>query len=278
MQGYDWDFGFGFGHRHSALPRGYDAGFGGGARGRGGPGGSGRYQGGQAGRGGFGGGRGGPRGVYGGDYPGFGGVPGGRERGMYYGGGQRSQQGGYGGDYGRGGMRGQQGRQFSSGGGGGYGGFGGNPYGQRSGGGGYDRGYAEEPFLPESAYRMHPELGRPQTHRSDRWQGESRGMASHAMLDDAEIEQAVRQNLYQDNWLDADSIEVEVNGGVVSLRGEVDDYLQARYAWDDTWETEGVRGVMNQLTVRVDIPAESGDMPQSTSGESAGEAGGETKS
>ena len=41
---------------------------------------------------------------------------------------------------------------------------------------------------------------------------------------------------------------------MVTLKGEVDDYLEARYAWDDAWEAAGVRGVLNQLTVRTDEP------------------------
>jgi osmotically-inducible protein OsmY len=50
--------------------------------------------------------------------------------------------------------------------------------------------------------------------------------------------------------------------GVVTLSGEVDDFLEARYAWDDAWEAEGVRGVINNLTVRTAEPHAQMGMPQ----------------
>jgi hypothetical protein len=220
MQGYDWGFGFGFGRRHPARPGGYDAEM--------------RMRGYDRGM------RGGSRGR---------GVPGGRERGLYYGGAPPWGRGGQGWDrpgatYPRGGgwsgTRGGYGREMEP----------------RGGRGGYDRAYADEPFLPESAYRRHPELAQEPRHRLDRWPGGGHGAGTLQVLDDDELEQAVRQSLYQDNWIDADAIEVEAVGGIVTLRGEVDDFLQARYAWDDAWETEGVRGVINQLTVRTDQPSE----------------------
>lgn len=67
--------------------------------------------------------------------------------------------------------------------------------------------------------------------------------------DDGWIGEAVRHALHQDGYLDAGAIEVEVNAGVVTLRGEVQDYMQARYAWDDAWDAPGVAGVVNRLTV-----------------------------
>ena len=111
---------------------------------------------------------------------------------------------------------------------------------------------------------------------SGRWPDEGYEDDYGVAMDDEEIAQAVRQNLHQDNWVPAGRIEVDVNGGVVTLTGDVDDYMQARYAWDDAWETEGVRGVINHLTVRVD-EAEAqphGDVvPQSTHGTSTEPAG-----
>ena len=126
-------------------------------------------------------------------------------------------------------------------------------------------GYARQPFVPEHAYRRHPELDSEPRPRG-RWGYE---MDDGGLdLEDGEILDAVRRRLYDDVWLDIDRIDVEVEDGVVTLRGEVDDFLEARYAWDDAWETEGVRGVINQLTVRVDQPHdEHGDMvPQSAEG------------
>jgi hypothetical protein len=277
MRDYDWGFGFGFGQRYPARPRGYDRGFRGGYDARmqrGGEGGGrgygrGRQEGGYTGRQNF------DRGVYGEGYPAFGGVPGGQRQGMYYGGQQGGREWrGYGVDYPRGGTWGQPGSQIPRGAEAGVRFSYGQGYGQQQRERhGYDQQYSDTqhedgPFLPESAYRRHPELERQQGHRSNRWQGGGQGMAASQFLDDDEIEQMVRQNLYQDDWIDADAIDVEVTNGVVTLRGEVSDYLEARYAWDDTWETEGVRGVLNQLTVRVDQPsAAAQSLPQSGGGQ-----------
>jgi hypothetical protein len=178
------------------------------------------------------------RGIYGGSYPTFGGIPGGGRRGMYYGGGYGGQGGG-------------------------------RSPGRGQGGWVYDDEFATEPFLPESAYRRHPAYERPP--RSQGWTGVGSNQLFEVGMEDDEIRQAVRENLYQDSHLDADRIEVDVNGGVVTLTGEVDDYLEARYAWDDTWDTPGVRGVVNHLAVRTDLPADENEtVPQSAGGEGEG--------
>ncbi len=258
MHGYDWDFGFGFGQRHiahrggAAYGREYQGGYDRSYR-RGGPGG------GRSGEGWGGGGWGGRRGygaefgqrrgggfgpgAYGEQHPTFGGYPGGRQQGMYYGGREGRGGPGYGGQ-----------------GGGGYTGGHGYDWPERGGWGrgGYDQGYVRQPFLPEAAYRRHPELNRPQRHAGDRWPAQVHDFSGGIALSDSDIEQAVRENLYQDTWVDAERIEVSVENGVITLRGEVDDYLMARYAWDDAWEAEGVRGVINQITVRTDQPAAEG--------------------
>ncbi|HEX2080424.1 MAG TPA: BON domain-containing protein [Longimicrobium sp.] len=136
--------------------------------------------------------------------------------------------------------------------------------------GGWQAGYARGPFLPEQAYRRHPELDREPGPRGGRWGYEMDDTGWD--LDDDEILEAVRRRLYDDVWLDVDRIDVEVEDGVVTLRGEVDDFMEARYAWDDAWETAGVRGVVNLLTVRVDQPDPQphGDVvPQTTHGQSS---------
>jgi hypothetical protein len=185
-----------------------------------------------------GGGYGYDRGTYGGSYPTYGGLPGGRQRGMYYGEGYRGQGGG------------------------------GRSPGPGRGGWTYDDEFATEPFLPEAAYRRHPEFDRPP--RPQGWTGVGSNQLFEVGMEDDEIRQAVRENLYQDSHLDADRIEVDVNGGVVTLTGEVDDYLEARYAWDDTWDTPGVRGVVNHLAVRTDLPADEHEVaPQDAGGEEA---------
>ncbi len=136
---------------------------------------------------------------------------------------------------------------------------------------GYARqmGYARGPFLPEQAYRRHPELDRAPEPRGGRWGYEMDDAGLD--LDDGRILDAVRRRLYEDVWLDVDRIDVEVEDGVVTLRGEVDDFLEVRYAWDDAWEPEGVRGVVTQLSVRADEPqgATRGDLvPQTAHGTS----------
>lgn len=147
---------------------------------------------------------------------------------------------------------------------------------RRHGWGGYGgdfrddwHGYARGPFLPEHVYQRHPELDREPGPRGGRWGYDLDDTGWD--LDDEQILDAVRRRLYDDVWVDVDRIDVEVEDGIVTLRGEVDDFMEARYAWDDAWETEGVRGVINHLTVRLDEPrSEShGDLlPQSTQGTS----------
>lgn len=115
---------------------------------------------------------------------------------------------------------------------------------------GYDAGYAREPFMPDEAYRRHPEYRQqPQPREWEAHQHEYGGE-----LTDEQVRASVYRRMRADAWLDPGRITVEVDDGVVTLTGEVDDFLKARYAWDDAWEAEGVRGVVNNLTVRADQP------------------------
>ncbi|HEU4453301.1 MAG TPA: BON domain-containing protein [Longimicrobium sp.] len=177
------------------------------------------------------------RGIYGESYPGYGGYPGAPVRGEYYGGG----------------------------------GFG---PGRASQGRGYGGDFARAPFMPEEAYRRHPEYNQPRQQRQ--WESYQHGYDED--LSDDDIREIVRGRMESDAWLDPDRIEVEVEDGVVTLTGEVDDFLEARYAWDDAWEAEGVRGVVNNLTVRTDQPTEThGDVVAQSSGDRPNlEAGGAT--
>jgi hypothetical protein len=265
-----------------------------------------------AGQGGYGSGTGGYHGQGGlgsgtGGYPGAGPYQGGygrdyqSQRGGYtYGGGQRRQGGGYG-PGNRGGA--MYGGSLERWGGGGYqaydrgiygedypgpanwsGSRGGTGYigggGRASQGRGYDRGwggggeFARAPFMPEEAYRRHPEYDQPQ--HSQLW--DAYGVDDEEDLSDDDVREWVRRRMASDAWLDPDRIEVEVEDGVVTLTGEVDDFLEARYAWDDAWESPGVRGVVNNLTVRTDLVAEThGDVVPQSSGERPNlEAGGAT--
>ncbi len=95
----------------------------------------------------------------------------------------------------------------------------------------------------------------------DRWPADDPPRPD-APMDDDEVRYSVRENLFQDTFVNPDRIEVEVDRGVVTLRGEVDDFLEARYAWDDAWESPGVRGVINNLTVRTDRASDEMELPQ----------------
>lgn len=66
---------------------------------------------------------------------------------------------------------------------------------------------------------------------------------------DDELKQEVEEALFYDTWVDAEAITVEVRDGVVSLSGELPDHDEVRYATDDAWDVEGVRGVRSELRV-----------------------------
>ena len=66
---------------------------------------------------------------------------------------------------------------------------------------------------------------------------------------DDELKHDVEEALFYDTWVDAEAITVEVRDGVVSLRGELPDHDEVRYATDDAWDVEGVRGVRSELRV-----------------------------
>ena len=119
---------------------------------------------------------------------------------------------------------------------------------------------AGAPFIPEEAYRLHPEYDQPPRNE---WQAGG----GDEELGDEGIRDGVLRHMRNDAWLDSQKITVEVEDGVVTLTGEVGDFLEARYAGDDAWESPGVRGVMNPLTVRTDLPgAPHGDVLPQTSG------------
>jgi hypothetical protein len=143
--------------------------------------------------------------------------------------------------------------------------------GRASQGRGYDAGWggrgglAREPFMPDEAYRRHPEYRQPRQPRE--WEAHQHELGQDA--GDEQVRASVYRRMRADAWLDPERISVQVEDGVVTLTGEVDDFLKARYAWDDAWEAEGVRGVVNNLTVRADQPhaPTHGDVvPQSAGG------------
>lgn len=180
----------------------------------------------------------------------------------------------------RGGMRGRggfgYGAEFGAGMGAGYG----TEYG-RGMGGGMARGYrggavGRDLGYRETGGREMGGRGRPQFHYghtpTDRWPGdtpEEQTPPERGHFSDGEVRDAVRESLFHDSWVDPDSIEVDVDDGVVTLAGDVNDFMEARYAWDDAWETPGVRGVINNLTVRTDREQDEMELPQTKHGTKA---------
>lgn len=82
---------------------------------------------------------------------------------------------------------------------------------------------------------------------------------------DEEIKQDVEDALFYDTWVDAERILVEVEDGVVTLRGILPNYEEIRYATDDAWDVDGVRGVRSELTVMGESPEtteEQGETPE----------------
>ncbi len=66
---------------------------------------------------------------------------------------------------------------------------------------------------------------------------------------DADIQLAVVHTLFADPWLDASSIQISVNQGIVTLRGLVGAFDQRQRAEDLVNRVYGVRGVRNILRV-----------------------------
>lgn len=77
---------------------------------------------------------------------------------------------------------------------------------------------------------------------------------SRTARNDAEIADDVRNRLVWDSWVDANQVNVQVNGGVVTLSGEIDSIVEKRAAGDDAWDTPGVRDVANNLAIRQPVP------------------------
>ena len=67
--------------------------------------------------------------------------------------------------------------------------------------------------------------------------------------DDGDVRTDVEEALFYDTWVDAQRIDVEVEDGVVTLRGTLPSHEEVRYATDDAWEVAGVRGVRSELKV-----------------------------
>lgn len=66
---------------------------------------------------------------------------------------------------------------------------------------------------------------------------------------DDEIREEVEESLFYDTWVDADAITVTVADGVVTLEGTLPNYEEIRFATEDAWDVDGVRGVRTELRV-----------------------------
>jgi osmotically-inducible protein OsmY len=98
-----------------------------------------------------------------------------------------------------------------------------------------------------------------------------RGPKGYQRSDDR-IREDVSDRLTEHGDLDASGIEVDVNGGVVTLSGTVDDRWGKRLAEDIVERVPGVRDVMNQLRVGDQAGQEdrsSGDMAGTTTDSSS---------
>ena len=67
---------------------------------------------------------------------------------------------------------------------------------------------------------------------------------------DDELKAEVEDALFYDTWVDAEAITVDAKDGIVTLRGELPNYEEIRYATDDAWDVAGVIGVRSELSVR----------------------------
>lgn len=70
-----------------------------------------------------------------------------------------------------------------------------------------------------------------------------------ATRSDAEIGTNVVNALQTDTWIDANTIDVKVNSGIVTLTGTVPNLFQKRQAGDDAWNVPGVVDVRNDLVI-----------------------------
>lgn len=84
---------------------------------------------------------------------------------------------------------------------------------------------------------------------------------------DDEIREDVEEAFFYDTWIDAERITVQVDDGVVTLRGTLPNYDEVRYATDDAWDVDGVRGVRSELQVRERSATERlGQLDESSAG------------
>jgi hypothetical protein len=100
--------------------------------------------------------------------------------------------------------------------------------------------------------------------------------------DDDDIQEEVEETLFYDTWVDAEAITVRVEDGIVTLQGTLPNYEEIRFATEDAWDVDGVRGVRTELRVEGQ-PRRSGrasaraQAQEEERGESRDDRGGEAR-
>jgi len=128
----------------------------------------------------------------------------------------------------------------------------------------HGRGEMEEGRWLDEAARGQGVAGPERHHDGHAASDRSREAGFGSPVSDGDVLESVRENLFQDSYIDPDRIRVQVQRGIVTLQGEVDDVLEAGYARDDAWESPGVRGVVDDLTVRTDLPSGEMEAPRTS--------------
>jgi hypothetical protein len=68
--------------------------------------------------------------------------------------------------------------------------------------------------------------------------------------EDADLLRDVREVLFHDTWVDAERIDVQIEEGIVTLRGTLASEEEIRFACNDAWSVAGVREVRSELKMR----------------------------
>lgn len=83
--------------------------------------------------------------------------------------------------------------------------------------------------------------------------------AGEIKRDDAQIRRDVEDALFYDSWVNSMAVNVDVQGGTVTLTGTVRSRFEKRAAGDDAWEVPGVKDVNNSLKVREETAPTGGE-------------------
>jgi len=109
----------------------------------------------------------------------------------------------------------------------------------------------EAPDLPAAAVAQRDEEdeGEERGEEATPLGGPYEGRLHRAGRGDDQIRRAVEAALFYDTWVDADRIRVEVEDGVVTLRGSLNDAAEIRRAESDVRAVPGTREVRSELRI-----------------------------